>query len=54
MKMDMNRTTTYMTTKNRIGCRAPKELDLDLIRKSLGFSKKLGSGYWFQWVKIID
>ena len=39
MKMDMNRTTTYMTTKKRIGCRAPKEFDLVLMIRDFGFQK---------------
>lgn len=51
MKMDMNSTTTYMTTKKRIGCSAPKEFDLVLMTKDFGFFKKIGSEMVLQWVK---
>ena len=54
MKIDMKRTTTYMTTKKRIGCRAPNELlVLVFMIETLGFSKNWISN-WICNGKITD
>lgn len=37
MKIDIKRTTTYITTKKRMGCRAPKERELDFMIEDFGF-----------------
>jgi hypothetical protein len=43
MKIEKNKTTTYITAKNRIGCKAPIEVtDLDFIVRFLVFS----NSYW--------
>ena len=42
IKMERKRTTTYITAKKRIGCRAPTEVKfLAFIQYRFRFSKKL-------------
>jgi hypothetical protein len=43
MKMERNKTTTYITAKKRIGCNAPTEVKfLAFIKQRFGFSKNIG------------